>query len=111
MPRCAVTTVVGFISAATAGAQTTSPTKGWPVTTPQAVGLNPRVLDSLDKEREIDLGWVGFGGRIPMTFPDDDLVVVFNGWNILPGQGSTAAQRRQQAAARGDRRQVIGLTN
>ena len=31
-------------------------------------------------------GGSGFGGQIPMTFPDDDMVVVFNGWNILPGQ-------------------------
>ena len=28
----------------------------------------------------------GFGGQIPMAFPDDDLIVVFNGWNILPGR-------------------------
>jgi CubicO group peptidase (beta-lactamase class C family) len=31
-------------------------------------------------------GGSGFGGQIPMTFPDDDMVVVFNGWNILPGR-------------------------
>jgi CubicO group peptidase (beta-lactamase class C family) len=28
----------------------------------------------------------GFGGQVPMTFPTDDMVVVFNGWNILPGR-------------------------
>lgn len=28
----------------------------------------------------------GFGGQVPMAFPDLDLVVVFNAWNILPGQ-------------------------
>jgi hypothetical protein len=28
----------------------------------------------------------GFGGQIPMAFPELDLVVVFNGWNILPGR-------------------------
>jgi CubicO group peptidase (beta-lactamase class C family) len=33
-------------------------------------------------------GGSGFGGQIPMTFPDDDMVVVFNGWNILPGRPS-----------------------
>jgi len=27
----------------------------------------------------------GFGGQFPVAWPDDDLVVVFNGWNILPG--------------------------
>jgi CubicO group peptidase (beta-lactamase class C family) len=26
----------------------------------------------------------GFGGQFPMAFPDLDLVVVFNAWNILP---------------------------
>jgi CubicO group peptidase (beta-lactamase class C family) len=31
-------------------------------------------------------GGSGFGGQIPMTFPTDDMVVVFNGWNILPGR-------------------------
>lgn len=28
----------------------------------------------------------GFGGQFPMAFPDLDLVVVFNAWNILPRQ-------------------------
>lgn len=27
----------------------------------------------------------GFGGQFPLAFPERDLVVVFNGWNILPG--------------------------
>jgi hypothetical protein len=27
----------------------------------------------------------GFGGQLPLAFPERDLVVVFNGWNILPG--------------------------
>ena len=31
-------------------------------------------------------GGSGFGGQVPMTFPQDDMVVVFNGWNILPGR-------------------------
>jgi CubicO group peptidase (beta-lactamase class C family) len=31
-------------------------------------------------------GGSGFGGQIPMAFPDDDMIVVFNGWNILPGR-------------------------
>ncbi len=28
----------------------------------------------------------GFGGQIPMAVPELDLVMVFNGWNILPGR-------------------------
>ncbi len=28
----------------------------------------------------------GFGGQVPMAIPALDLVVVFNGWSILPGQ-------------------------
>ncbi|MGE0439090.1 MAG: serine hydrolase domain-containing protein [Gemmatimonadales bacterium] len=27
----------------------------------------------------------GFGGQLPVAIPDRELVVVFNGWNILPG--------------------------
>jgi len=26
----------------------------------------------------------GFGGQVPMAFPDEDLVVVFNAWNVPP---------------------------
>jgi CubicO group peptidase (beta-lactamase class C family) len=42
-------------------------------------------------------GGSGFGGQVPMTFPQDDMVVVFNGWNILPGR---PALPRGQVAAR-----------
>ena len=28
----------------------------------------------------------GFGGQWPLAIPEDDMVVVFNGWNILPGR-------------------------
>jgi CubicO group peptidase (beta-lactamase class C family) len=28
----------------------------------------------------------GFGGQIPLALPDEDMVVVFNAWNILPGK-------------------------
>lgn len=31
-------------------------------------------------------GGSGFGGQLPMAFPQDDMIVVFNGWNILPGR-------------------------
>ena len=27
----------------------------------------------------------GFGGQFPVALPERDLIVVFNGWNILPG--------------------------
>lgn len=29
----------------------------------------------------------GFGGQFPVAFPDEDLLVVFNQWNIFPGRG------------------------
>lgn len=35
----------------------------------------------------------GFGGQTPMAFPERDLVVVFNGWNILPGGKSLPLRR------------------
>lgn len=28
----------------------------------------------------------GFGGQFPVALPDDDMVVVFNAWNIIPGR-------------------------
>lgn len=31
-------------------------------------------------------GGSGFGGQFPVAFPRHDLLVVFNGWNILPGR-------------------------
>jgi CubicO group peptidase (beta-lactamase class C family) len=50
------------IVAATATAQTSSPTKGWPTTTPRAVGLNVAVLDSIDAE--ISSGRYGYVDRM-----------------------------------------------
>lgn len=35
----------------------------------------------------------GFGGQLPLAFPERDLVVVFNGWNILPGRPSLPLRR------------------
>jgi CubicO group peptidase (beta-lactamase class C family) len=35
----------------------------------------------------------GFGGQFPMAFPQLDLVVVFNAWNILPGMPGLPARR------------------
>ncbi len=50
------------IAAATANAQASSPTKGWPTTTPRAVGLNAAVLDSIDAE--ITSGRYGYVDRM-----------------------------------------------
>jgi CubicO group peptidase (beta-lactamase class C family) len=50
------------IVTATADAQTSSPTKGWPTTTPRAVGLNAAVFDSIDAE--ISAGRYGYVDRM-----------------------------------------------
>jgi CubicO group peptidase (beta-lactamase class C family) len=41
----------------------------------------------------------GFGGQFPMAFPERDLVVVFNGWNILPGGKGLPLGRMQARLA------------
>ena len=46
----------------------------------------------LDSTRFI-LSGSGFGGQIPMAVPEFDLVMVFNGWNILPGRPSLPRAR------------------
>jgi len=40
------------------------------------------------------LAWAGsgFGGQIPVAIPEHDLVMVFNGWNILPGKPALGRQ-------------------
>jgi CubicO group peptidase (beta-lactamase class C family) len=48
--RVVVALWLSVAAATSASAQTSSPTKGWPTTTPAAVGLNAKVLDSLDSE-------------------------------------------------------------
>lgn len=35
----------------------------------------------------------GFGGQFPMAIPRDDVIVVFNAWNIVPGRGGLPASR------------------
>ena len=35
----------------------------------------------------------GFGGQSPMAIAELDLIVVFNGWNILPGRGGLPRNR------------------
>ena len=46
----------------------------------------------------------GFGGQWPMAFPDLDMVVVFNAWNILPGQRGVPVRRMQARLAKAVRR-------
>jgi CubicO group peptidase (beta-lactamase class C family) len=38
-------------------------------------------------------GGSGFGGQLPMAVPELDLVIVFNGWNILPGRAGLPRNR------------------
>ncbi len=38
----------------------------------------------------------GFGGQLPLAFPERNLVVVFNGWNILPGGKSLPLRRTME---------------
>jgi CubicO group peptidase (beta-lactamase class C family) len=35
----------------------------------------------------------GFGGQLPAALPDQDMIVVFNAWNILPGHGGLPSRR------------------
>lgn len=35
----------------------------------------------------------GFGGQFPMAVPRDDVIVVFNAWNIVPGRGTLPVMR------------------
>ncbi|MBP9899060.1 MAG: hypothetical protein KBF28_11850, partial [Gemmatimonadales bacterium] len=41
--------------------------------------------DPLDPAKFVWAG-SGFGGQLPVAFPDLDMVVVFNGWNIAGGK-------------------------
>ena len=48
-------------------------------------------------------GGSGFGGQIPYAMIEQDMIVVFNGWNILPGRPSLPSRRimdRLASAAR-----------
>ena len=42
----------------------------------------------------------GFGGQFPIAFPNDDMVVVFNGWSILPGEVSLPLRKMLERLAR-----------
>lgn len=35
----------------------------------------------------------GFGGQFPIALPEKDVIIVFNGWNILPGQPGFPVRR------------------
>ncbi|HMV31748.1 MAG TPA: serine hydrolase [Gemmatimonadales bacterium] len=55
--------------------------------------------DPLDGTKYV-WGGSGFGGQWPMAFPDLDLVVVFNSWNILPGRGGLPIRQLRERLAR-----------
>jgi len=43
-------------------------------------------------EDRVAFGGDGFGGQRPIVLPEQDLVLVFTGWNILPDRPSLRAQ-------------------
>jgi CubicO group peptidase (beta-lactamase class C family) len=43
----------------------------------------------------------GFGGQSPMALPREDLVIVFNAWNILPGRPSLPVRASWRASSPG----------
>ena len=55
--------------------------------------------DPLDANKVVWNG-SGFGGQLPMYFPDLDLMAVFYGWNILPGRPSLPLRRVMERLAR-----------
>ena len=55
--------------------------------------------DPLDSTRYIWSG-SGFGGQAPMYFDGRDMIVVFNGWNILPGQPSLPGRLMRERLAK-----------
>jgi len=55
--------------------------------------------DPLDSAKYVWSG-SGFGGQTPMAFPDLDLVVVFNAWNILPGRPGLPGTKVRERLAR-----------
>jgi CubicO group peptidase (beta-lactamase class C family) len=46
-------------------------------------------------------GGSGFGGQLPLAIPEKDMVVVFNGWNILPGRRGIPLGRTLERILRG----------
>lgn len=51
--------------------------------------------DQLDAGKLIWSG-SGFGGQLPMYFPGQDMIVIFNGWNILPGRGGVPLRKMME---------------
>ncbi len=51
-------------------------------------------------DRRLAFGGSGFGGQLPIVIPDDDLVIVVHGWNILqePDLRASEVIRRVRAA-------------
>ena len=41
----------------------------------------------------------GFGGQIPVAMVEQDMVVVFNAWNLLPGRPSMPGRRMMDRLA------------
>ena len=54
----------------------------------------------LDDQRTLWAG-NGFGGQFPIAVPGHDLILVLNGWNILPGTPSAPARRILERILRG----------
>jgi CubicO group peptidase (beta-lactamase class C family) len=54
--------------------------------------------DPLDPAKFLWAG-SGFGGQFPVAFPDLDMVVVFNSWNILPGRGGLPVRKIEERLA------------
>jgi CubicO group peptidase (beta-lactamase class C family) len=55
--------------------------------------------DPLDSTKYVWSG-SGFGGQSPMAFPELDLIVVFNAWNILPGRPGIPLGKVRERLAR-----------
>jgi len=55
--------------------------------------------DPLDATKLVWSG-SGFGGQFPFAFPDRDMVVVFNAWNILPGKPSLPVGKTMERLAK-----------
>jgi len=55
--------------------------------------------DPLDPTKFVWSG-SGFGGQAPMAFPELDMVVVFNSWNILPGSTGLPLRTVRERLAR-----------
>jgi CubicO group peptidase (beta-lactamase class C family) len=54
----------------------------------------------VDSTRRVWAG-SGFGGQLPIAIPEHDMVIVFNGWNILPGRPGLPLRRTLERILRG----------